>query len=213
MKRSHSGSRISPCYGCSENSLVFDSRNLESIRVSANTDCRTCQLIRDVVDSYTPGLSGAQEITATGFGQPTQLSWDTEEGRTLKVTMYGVPKAPHTLSPPDEEDSPLVSCRLVTDVPEILCDTGSPKAIAVVRAFMRECKSKTCSSSKTYNLPTRVLDLGVPGSYGIIRLYKTRNERARYVCLSHCWGTGHGLLKTTQDTLVARKRGILALVC
>jgi hypothetical protein len=36
-----------------------------------------------------PGLGGAQEITAMGYGQPTQLTWDTdtEAGRTLKVTM------------------------------------------------------------------------------------------------------------------------------
>jgi len=207
MKRSRSGSRIDACAACSKFSLVFDSRNLESIRASANAGCRFCQLIRDVIDSYNPGLSGAQEITAMGSGQPTQLTWNTEEGQTLKVTMYGVPKDSLRVGEKAEYEyhSPLV-----TDVPEILCDTGCPKAIAVTRAFMRECQnSESCSPSKSSNLPTRVLDLGPPGSSGSIRLYKTRNRKGRYVCLSHCWGTGHGLLKTTQDTLLVRKRGIL----
>ena len=113
--------------------------------------------------------------------------------------MYGVPKDSLRVQNEAEYRPPLV-----TDVPEILCDTGSQKAIARTRAFMRECKNdEGCSPSKSY-LPNRVLDLGHP-----IRLYKTRNEQGRYVCLSHCWGTEHGLLKTTNDTLLSRKRGIL----
>jgi hypothetical protein len=140
-----------------------------------------------------------------GYGQPTQLTWETDEGRTLKVTMYGAPKDSLRVGEKAEYHSPLV-----TDVPEILCDTCSPKAIAVTRAFMWECKnSESGSPSRSYNLHTRVLNLGPPGSSGSIWFYKTRNEKGRYFCLSHCWGTGYGLLKTTQDTLLVRKRGIL----
>jgi hypothetical protein len=179
MKRSRSGSRVDACTACSKFGLAFDSRNLESIRASANAGCRFCQLIRDVVNSYTPGLGGAQETTAMGYGQPTQLTWETEEGRTLKATMYGVPKDRLRVGEKAEYHSPLV-----TDVPEILCNACSPKAIAVTRAFMRECKnSESGSPSRGYNLRAHVLDLGPPGNSSSIRLYKTPNEKGRCVCL------------------------------
>ncbi|OCK74912.1 HET-domain-containing protein, partial [Lepidopterella palustris CBS 459.81] len=58
--------------------------------------------------------------------------------------------------------------------------------------------------------PTRVLDLGYEGQTPLkadICLYETRNERARYLTLSHCWGTSQHIV-TKKDNLQLFKNGI-----
>jgi len=57
-------------------------------------------------------------------------------------------------------------------------------------------------------LPNRVLDLGLPGRSSDVFVYETSNEIGCYACLSHCWGKSRPL-KTTSETLVQHKQGIL----
>ena len=211
MKRSHSGSHIDRpkppaivCSFCPKHRFIFDNRSLQDILNSANTGCRYCRLIRDVVNTYDAFPSSAQEISAVGYGQPTQLTWNTSKGKRLRITLYGIPKDDLNDLEEDGYHFPLDD-----DVPEILRDTSPPKAIARTRAFMAKCKDTDGCFPRNTRLPNRVLDLGPSKNPTSIRLYRTRNEEARYVCLSHCWGTGNGLLKTTYATLLTRKRGIL----
>lgn len=57
-------------------------------------------------------------------------------------------------------------------------------------------------------LPTRVLDLGAPGTTDVV-LIETKGLRANYCALSYCWGPpGTQTLITTQNNLEQRLSGI-----
>lgn len=57
-------------------------------------------------------------------------------------------------------------------------------------------------------LPTRVLDLGTPGTTDVV-LIETKGRRANYCALSYCWGPpGTQTLTTTQNNLEQRLSGI-----
>lgn len=56
-------------------------------------------------------------------------------------------------------------------------------------------------------LPTRVIDIGPPGSRINPRLVCTNGSRGDYVALSHCWGKSQPI-KTTKDTLQHHLEGI-----
>ncbi|KAK4207824.1 heterokaryon incompatibility protein-domain-containing protein [Rhypophila decipiens] len=65
---------------------------------------------------------------------------------------------------------------------------------------------KKCGPGPVSNLPTRVLDVGLVAS-DPIRLHTSRGEKARYICLSYCWG-GAQFIKTTNETLKRHETGI-----
>ncbi len=56
-------------------------------------------------------------------------------------------------------------------------------------------------------LPSRVLDVSSSNEQDL-KLYVSRNEPGRYVCLSHRWGTANENLVTTRDNLLEHQRGI-----
>ena len=66
-------------------------------------------------------------------------------------------------------------------------DTGGQVAFEWARKRIDDCllNHKTCKPPETTPLPTRILDLT---GDDFIKLYSTRNENERYVCLSHSWG-------------------------
>lgn len=60
---------------------------------------------------------------------------------------------------------------------------------ANVRNWMNTCSRQHRSCGNGIGaLPTRVIDVGSAASAP--KLYKSKNEPARYVALSHCWGGG-----------------------
>jgi hypothetical protein len=93
---------------------------------------------------------------------------------------------------------------LINKAPKISGETSSTKALHWTQLMIRKCTShhREClDSPEGAPLPTRVLDLGVPGSPGSaaeqdIKLYRSQAESAPYACLSHCWGHS-GWMKTT----------------
>src|ERR1700735_139666 len=62
----------------------------------------------------------------------------------------------------------------------------------LARKWLSDCVSKcpheNCTPLKDINLPTRVVDLGSPGSSAQPKLLLTRGQLGQYVALSHCWG-------------------------
>jgi hypothetical protein len=102
-------------------------------------------------------------------------------------------------------------------------NTGSEESLIRASDWIHDCLSNhkiLCSSFGLHNpLPTRVLDLGpytgVAGEddgnrRNDIRLLQTRSEEGRYICLSHCWGTGPVPLRTTRspDTFTQYQQSI-----
>jgi hypothetical protein len=64
------------------------------------------------------------------------------------------------------------------------------------------CPRENCSPPEDTILPTRVIDLGPPGSFGYSKLRLPGDERGKYVALSHCWG-GDIPSKTTTASIAS----------
>jgi hypothetical protein len=82
--------------------------------------------------------------------------------------------------------------------------------------MIKNCMSShsRCRQSKSPSLPKRVLDIS-GDDFKTVRLYEPefnrqehRYENGEYIALSHVWGTGNGLPKTTKETLQSHKEGI-----
>ena len=48
-------------------------------------------------------------------------------------------------------------------------------------------------------LPKRVIDIGQSSGNSALRLYETKGESERYICLSHCWGDFQPICTTTAN--------------
>ncbi|KAF2261833.1 HET-domain-containing protein [Lojkania enalia] len=92
--------------------------------------------------------------------------------------------------------------------------TSSPASWAIAREWIATCSNEhkaTCHpDSKSIQLPTRVLDLGLyQGSRADTRLFEApAGEFAQYVCLSHCWGPNGCAWSTTSFNLNQHKECI-----
>lgn len=102
-----------------------------------------------------------------------------------------------------------------------LHDSGSPHAFGLMGEWFQNCKSnhpvcrqtissETMSASERHKLPTRLVDIGPPGSNVEPCLVETTGHPdGQWVALSHCWGeVQNHPLKTTRDNLVERLAGI-----
>jgi len=68
--------------------------------------------------------------------------------------------------------------------------TGSEASLGLLRQWLSDCKEKhpQCRPPKT-GLPTRVIDIGLPGENQHPRLLEAQPGRdGEYLALSHCWG-------------------------
>lgn len=75
------------------------------------------------------------------------------------------------------------------------------------------CRRALPSNNQLYNVPTRLIDVGLEGQ-NTIRLIHTKDElvddpHTPYLILSYCWGKGNDPAKTTRDNLDQRKREIV----
>jgi hypothetical protein len=91
-------------------------------------------------------------------------------------------------------------------------DTGSEESLNTVAVWLKNCWENHihCKSAER-PLPKRVIDLG-GFEQGSIRLLETNGKKARYICLSYCWGSST-FLTTTTTSLDDRKRKIELSCC
>ncbi|KAF4631563.1 hypothetical protein G7Y89_g6562 [Cudoniella acicularis] len=82
--------------------------------------------------------------------------------------------------------------------------------IARLQTWIERCdqEHEGCHGERFPVLPTRILDLGDPGSTSNVKLIETNGQRGQYIALSHCWGASNSFL-TTRDTIQSRKSGFL----
>lgn len=90
--------------------------------------------------------------------------------------------------------------------------TASEQSLYFARNTLAQCQKehKSCRTSHSTFLPTRILDLGPPDTSMLtknIRLLEYEGMQALYACLSHCWGVSHRLT-TTADNIEAHKKSI-----
>jgi hypothetical protein len=85
-------------------------------------------------------------------------------------------------------------------------DTSSDSAFHTVAKWIHTCSHghDRCSKPLAGRLPKRVLEISQ--SYVFLREY--HDKRAKYACLSHCWGNTGAALQLTANTLDAMKIGL-----
>ncbi|KAL7963429.1 heterokaryon incompatibility protein domain-containing protein [Trichoderma compactum] len=68
-------------------------------------------------------------------------------------------------------------------------DLGSPHQFNIARRWLQECRShEACLMNKVPELPTRVVDIGLPDAKSLPRVFISHGAKADYIALSHCWG-------------------------
>ncbi|KAF2679330.1 HET-domain-containing protein [Lentithecium fluviatile CBS 122367] len=99
----------------------------------------------------------------------------------------------------------------IAETPPLHGKLSSPSVWRAALDWLKECEERhTCQSTSEHTvLPRRVLDLdGAQGDMDGLKLFESNGHRARYVCLSHCWGPAGCALKTTSHNLDAHKNAI-----
>jgi hypothetical protein len=95
-------------------------------------------------------------------------------------------------------------------LPTIPADTASELSLKWAKETLDHCLTAhpSCGSKDPPFLPTRILSIedGSGGEFHI-RLLQTRDEKAYYACLSHCWG-GLKPLVTKSGNIASRMVGI-----
>jgi Heterokaryon incompatibility protein (HET) len=95
-------------------------------------------------------------------------------------------------------------------MPRISGNTASPSSFSWVVETLDRCVTshKQCNHIVHTKLPTRVLDLGDSDAPLLVKLLEPKGIEARYICLSHCWGTTQ-TIKTTEGNISTHKQGIV----
>ena len=89
--------------------------------------------------------------------------------------------------------------------------TDSAMALTIIKGWISGCivdhctPESLCDTPEHPDLPTRVVDVGLDD--GIVKLVETKGKKAKYICLSHCWGLEQ-IITTTKSTCEDRKRHI-----
>jgi hypothetical protein len=76
-------------------------------------------------------------------------------------------------------------------------NTASTQSIEFASMSIRHCllEHPSCRTNSDGHLPTRVLDIRQRGE-DEIKLRPGRGEKAKYACLSHCWGSKRSIITT-----------------
>jgi hypothetical protein len=91
---------------------------------------------------------------------------------------------------------------------QAVCSHANSEACyELIKNWIQECTlgHSSCAGTKESHLPTRVIDVGKSGD--MPKLYITHREKARYIALSHCWGSFQ-IITTTKNILENRIGGI-----
>ncbi|KAE8444545.1 hypothetical protein EG329_014469 [Mollisiaceae sp. DMI_Dod_QoI] len=89
-------------------------------------------------------------------------------------------------------------------------DLGSDQNFKIAQDWIRECcvdhDPARCPQVVDVDLPTRLIDVGMPGNHEALHLVETsKGKKGRYLALSHCWGPPEAKkLLTTTQTLASR---------
>jgi len=70
----------------------------------------------------------------------------------------------------------------------------SPKTMALITNWVKQCNEHPTCTAELPLLPARVIDVGDEANGYCMKLREVEGETGRYICLSHCWG------KVTQFT-------------
>ncbi|KAH0565967.1 hypothetical protein GP486_000635 [Trichoglossum hirsutum] len=161
----------------------------------AATGCETCIMLRNVLALvFGDALESVSEIECMGSARNTlKVTASTKEGFT-DFELYT-----HIDSP---SPWPIIGAARGVSL-----DSSSDECIDLASSWIRECidNHRNCHHIECTPLPTRVIDVGSDNVEP--RLYVSKQEKAKYITLSHCWG-GKIPITTTLATVEERQREI-----
>jgi len=205
---SESGLELGPeyCSGCGGSDGFHTPSTLYMIEEAAERGCRTCRFLQSVLERYFPEKDEGNELTVCCLRGVYELIIGPRSPDPAYISVHGHHSDPSPLS---LSFNPYAQSGPASALPDIIGDTSCAGALALAKQWISDCDEShaDCRQETTGLLPTRVLDLGNPEAEDKISLYTTSNEPAKYICLSHCWGTGE-LLKTEKESLPTRTKGI-----
>lgn len=197
------------CDICIDFCFWFLTQSMNAIIASAISGCRTCALLRDVIQSYSPELDDSTEFTVHKgssivdiiYTDPADVEPIESNRSPTRLTLF--------LKCSEDDNMYQVYPLLDSEIPPISGDTASQRANEFARNSLFECvhEHKACNTSGPHTLPTRVLDLQCFNNSSDLRLYESSGETAQYCALSHCWGKAQ-VIQLTQSMLSTYKERI-----
>ncbi|KAF2493580.1 HET-domain-containing protein [Lophium mytilinum] len=210
---------------------------LPALRRSATAGCRGCALVLQGILLHHDRLVGVNEdavrIAAESFtavsGKQVQdhlsleLRWTASEDDCGEVSDDDHHHHEHELTYPDlklefytdqDGQSPFPAIgrgRRISD--NFFQDGGLERAKAIIETCVSH--HSKCQRRTPPSLPRRVLDVHHHDGSNSIKLYETAtcangrfSESGNYITLSHCWGIGQNILRTTTSNLKAHQNSI-----
>ncbi len=168
---------IKGCRGC------FEQHNI------VEADIATC----DIKFRYPNHIEDEEDLDAEKI-----VILHLKNGQRFEVEMFATEDDDCPI--PDSWERIPVSSRIVER-------TDSLEALEKINGWIANCFDECayCDSPELPELPSRVIDVSM--SDGIVRLVETNKTRAKYICLSHCWGLEQ-IITTTKSTYEDRKKAI-----
>lgn len=170
----------------------FNQVHLSDVLRGEGRDCKGCKIILRILEPYRNQLQGAGMFVYLAFAENIDIlvtpAPQHEPSNWYMQRILGIRKIPEgsvTLSSSPEHP--------------ISVEPGSLQSAVRVLSWLNECVNthKLCRSRTDSIFPTRVLFVQGPTT---VSLYEPEQEKAEYVCLSHCWG-GASFLQTTKSNL------------
>jgi hypothetical protein len=173
----------------------FSPQELED---SVAAGCLVCSLLHDGASHFSSKIGGlSRELRIHVWGG------NIEGGGNVEMEIYcsGALRLALEFFFASNSESPI---RGMKTLPTISGNTASEESMAWVRRLLDNCiKSHSgCSQQHVPNLPTRVLEIGSDDVKPTFRLLCSPSTKARYACLSHCWGNSRAIVteKATLET-------------
>ncbi|KAF5679593.1 heterokaryon incompatibility protein [Fusarium heterosporum] len=187
-----------------ETQSYLHSPNLKAIIRSAGRGCYFCHIIALEMKNPRNLFGGYAPARAIAMDEPVWILHNASEEMA--------DGCPESLKVDCNEESFLLRRNEVSDmlseftIPNCgLSDssTGSPQSLKLALYWFKNCISNhpNCTAycgSEPSILPTRVIDVQMQGR-SLARLVTSQAQRARYIALSHCWGSSPIFTTTSKN--------------
>ncbi|KAK4638907.1 hypothetical protein QC761_703460 [Podospora bellae-mahoneyi] len=179
------------CWGLNASDTDRIYFEIEDLTASVKDGCASCILLWKALEHAMPNLSqedGRVDLLQDD-GRPLEVIYLNHEGSRKLLDIYCHPDSP-------------TSCSWIGPSTEVSIDSSSDECFALAERWINDCitEHERCADGEPQLLPTRVIDIGAAEQPPRLRLHIPQNESARYVALSHCWGSPEKAARTIKMT-------------
>ncbi|KAF2006678.1 HET-domain-containing protein [Amniculicola lignicola CBS 123094] len=206
---------------------------IPTLRHSTNGGCRACAVLLQGILLHHDRFEGVKEenvrIKAQSFD--TSKGKDAQDHLSVEVRWKelgdGCDDGGHEHEPEEDTGYPDLKLEFFTNQDgqspfsaigrgrHISTNPLQDSGLSTAKDMIKECLSShtRCRHSQTTTLPRRVLDVLLDDGSKGVRLHESewdgdsqRFEFGEFLTLSHCWGSGKAVLKTTTETIESHKK-------